>query len=155
MNGRDDVLEKALAALDAICRKPTPPAPEVPLDDDLLADLRRPFVTWLDCTCTLNSRWSSGLICLHESFCAWCIRERIAPCDRDWFELLLCELGLKVGQVSGVTLVLGLVFKVDLESHEQFQRGDNNDYSPATAKPSKCVKGTRDFPLDFETKAEK
>jgi hypothetical protein len=47
----------------------------------------------------------------------------MVPCDGHIFELMLCELGFKIGVVDDTTLVLSLVLKMDLEADAAFQKG--------------------------------
>jgi hypothetical protein len=104
----------------------TSPAPLVRPDDDLVADLRQPLVSWLDSTCTVSPRCFGGASCLHLSFCEWCIAHGDVPCNRDAFEMMLFELGFLIGEVEGTWLVSGLILTTDLEAHEQFKNGDKS-----------------------------
>ena len=85
--------------------------PSAAPDEDLVADLRLPLVSWLDTCCTVNSLCSGGLTCLYRSFCDWCIAGDLVPCDCHMFELMLVELSFQIGVVSGTTIVLSLTLK--------------------------------------------
>lgn len=93
----------------------TPSASIQPHD---LAKLREPFSRWLDSVCVRSPRCFSGVACLHIAFCEWVAERGGIPCDRETFERLLTELGILVGEVSGVVLVSGLTFREDLESYK-------------------------------------
>ena len=118
------MLENNLAtkATECIIRGADVPAAQLS-SDDLLENLREPFVRWLGACCVCRPRCFGGLTCLHLEFCLRCIATGIVPCDREMFLSLLLELGFLTGDVNGVSLVAGLILKSDLEAHEQFERG--------------------------------
>jgi hypothetical protein len=68
-----------------------------------------------------SPRCFGGMGCLHIAFCEWEVRQGGVPCTRDTFERLLTEKGFLIGEVAGVVLVSGLIFRDDLEAHKRYQ----------------------------------
>jgi hypothetical protein len=79
------------------------------------ADWREPFSRWLDSACVCSPRCFGGVSCLHIAFCEWEVQRGAVPSTRDTFERLLTERGFLIGEVAGVALVSGLVFREDFE----------------------------------------
>jgi len=67
-----------------------------------------------------SPRCFGGVGCLHIAFCEWEVRQGGLP-TRDIFERLLTEQGFLMGEVAGVVLVSGLIFRDDWEAYERYQ----------------------------------
>ncbi len=87
----NNLATKATEATEGINRAGNVPAAQLSTDD-LLEDLREPFVRWLDACCMCHPRCFGGVSCLHLDFCEWMIARNEVPCTRDIFESLLFEL---------------------------------------------------------------
>jgi hypothetical protein len=77
--------------------------------------LREDFARWLDSACVCAPRWFGGVSRLHIAFCEQEVQRGRVPSTRNTFERLLAERGFLIGEVAGVVLVSGLVFREDFE----------------------------------------
>lgn len=82
------------------------------------AERRKRFARWLDSACVRSPRCFGGVSCLHIAFCEWEVQQGGIPSTRDTFELLLTEQGFLIGDVAGVVLVSGLIFREDFEVYQ-------------------------------------
>jgi hypothetical protein len=79
---------------------------------------REDFTRWLESACTGSPRCFGGVRCLHIAFCEWEVQRGGIPSTRDTFERLLTERGFLIGEVAGVVLVSGLIFREDFEVYQ-------------------------------------
>lgn len=93
----------------------TPSASILPFD---LAKWREPLSRWLDSFCVCSPRCFGGVACLHIAFCEWQVRQSEVRCTRETFERLLIERGFLIGEVAGVVLVSGLIFREDFAVYQ-------------------------------------
>lgn len=72
---------------------------------------------WLDSACVCAPRCFAGLICLHGHFCEWAVEQGHVPIARDAFKQMLVDRDFLVGEVAGVVLISGLIFREDFEAY--------------------------------------
>jgi hypothetical protein len=83
---------------------------------------------WLLENCLYLDRWWGGAGALYLDAARWCAaRGKPAPESRRAFVAALQTEGFQVGSDG---LIAGLVLKVDVEAHEQFQKPPETAYNP-------------------------
>jgi hypothetical protein len=111
-----------------------------PVDLDLLADLRAPFVQWFDSHVRLDAKavalrtppvWFTSVATLHADFCGWMADRDLAPPTSSQFRDLLSELGCQFRRIGEQEFLANVALREDMEAHERFQ---NPPPPPAPAK---------------------
>lgn len=121
MLSRRERLRKSLESVNLPCVMSKDSTVELTMPLAAPAEWREPFTRWLDSACVRSPRCFGGVGCLHIAFCEWEVQRGGVPCTRDTFERLLIERGFLIGEVAGVVLVSGLIFRDDLEAHKRYQ----------------------------------
>lgn len=84
---------------------------------------RKPVEDWLRASCRPQTRFSTSLKKLHNSFCDWSV-SLDHPCTSEVFEQTLISMGYLIARIEGECLVSGVGFIEDIRSWEEYVKWD-------------------------------